>query len=219
MLPVILLFAKAPVPGHVKTRLRPVLSAAQAADLHRAFVLDTLGILSSLDGVDVELHTDTSTDAWRGVSVAVKLQAEGNLGVKLLSAANAALRQGRPHVLIAGSDSPTLPEAHLDALRASSANVALGPCDDGGYYAVGFRRTHPAMFDGVTWSAATTLQETVAACRRCGLTVETGRPWFDVDSPADLVRLMSAPQLRSHTAAWFAAHGPSLAGRLACARR
>ena len=219
MRPVILLFAKAPVPGRVKTRLQPVLPAAQAASLHTAFVLDTLQILASVDETDVELHTDTPTDAWSGLPVARKLQAEGGLGVKILSAAEAALGDGRPQVIIAGSDSPTLPAAHLAALRAISADVALGPCDDGGYYAIAFRRIHPAMFDGVTWSAGTTLQETAAACRRCGLTVEFGPAWFDVDSPADLVRLMSSPGLGRHTAAWFAVHGPSLAERLACARR
>lgn len=220
MRPVILLFAKAPVPGRVKTRLQPLLSAHQAAGLHSALVEDALELLlTSLPEVDVELYTDTLTDAWGAVPVARKLQAKGDLDVKMRSAAEAALREGRPRVMIVGSDSPTLPGAHLATLLDSAADVALGPCEDGGYYAIAFRRTHPAMFDGVTWSVATTLDNTAAACRRAGLTVEFGPRWFDVDAPADVLRLLSDPGLRPHTAAWFAQHGPSLAERLACARR
>lgn len=220
MRPVILLFAKAPVPGRAKTRLQPPLSALQAATLHSAFVEDALELLVvSLPQVDVELHTDTPTDAWGTAPVARKLQAEGNLDVKMRSAAEAALREGRPRVMIVGSDSPTLPAAYLASLLECPTDVALGPCEDGGYYAIAFRRTHPAMFEGVTWSVATTLEATAAACRRVGLTVEFGPRWFDVDSPADVGRLLSDPGLRRHTAAWFAQHGPSLAQRFACSRR
>lgn len=213
---VILLFAKAPIPGRVKTRLQPPLTPHQAASLHDAFVRDALQFLAAVPNVDVELHTDTSTDAWNTPGVARNLQAAGDLGIKMHSAAEAALRAGHPRVLILGSDSPALPVPHIDALLRSPADVALGPADDGGYYAIGFRRTHPDMFAGVPWSSPDTLRATMAACRARGLTVDLGPGWFDVDSPADLVRLLTVPSAGPHTAAWLAQYGPSLAQGLAC---
>jgi glycosyltransferase A (GT-A) superfamily protein (DUF2064 family) len=131
-------------------------------------------------------------------------------------AAEAALSAGHPQVVIAGSDSPTLPGAHIQALLGSPADVALGPAEDGGYYAIAMRRTHPDMFCGVPWSAADTLRATATACRASGLTVDLGPRWFDIDSPADLIRLLSDPSLRRHTAAWFAQYGPALSQQLAC---
>ena len=78
MRPVIMLFAKAPLAGRVKTRLTPPLPPELAARLHDAFVLDTLESLHSLDkSADVELHTDIPTDAWAGIAVPPNRIAEG----------------------------------------------------------------------------------------------------------------------------------------------
>jgi len=82
--------------------------------------------------------------------------------------------------------------------------VALGPCADGGFYAIAARRTEEAMFAGVEWSSGRERGQTIEACRRSGLTVECGGLWDDVDTPADLPRLkdsnratLSADTLRS----------------------
>jgi uncharacterized protein len=111
-----------------------------------------------------------------------------------------ALDAGHSLAMILGSDAPTLPAAHLDRLLASRADVTLGPCEDGGYYAIACRRVHREMFDGVEWSGPMALEQTRLAAMRCGLEVELGPVWFDVDGPADLQRLAStgsAPHLRS----------------------
>jgi glycosyltransferase A (GT-A) superfamily protein (DUF2064 family) len=88
-----------------------------------------------------------------------------------------------------GSDSPGLPPGHIRALLVSQADVAIGPTEDGGFYAIACSRTHPAMFDGVHWSTCSAFDDTVAASRRAGLTVEVGPAWFDIDRPEDLTRL------------------------------
>src|SRR5439155_12064238 len=132
---------------------------------------------------DIELHTDIETDAWRDRQVTRKLQCAGDLGLKMLHALSSALAQGREAVCIVGSDAPTLPAAYLRTLLASPADVALGPCEDGGYYALSCRRTHPEMFRGVEWSSAATLAQTEEAVRRCGLSVDRGPGWYDVDLP------------------------------------
>jgi rSAM/selenodomain-associated transferase 1 len=203
MRPAMILFAKAPVPGCVKTRLEPLLGRQRACEFHSAMVLDMLEKLSSFsDFADIELHTDIPTDAWAQPSVARKLQAAGDLGLKMFHALNQGLSRGRPQVLIAGSDAPTLPCSHLHRLLASTADVAFGPCEDGGYYAIACRGVHPAMFAGVGWSTSLALEQSERAAHGCGLTVERGEPWYDVDDPRDLVRLLQAPDLPRHTRLW-----------------
>src|SRR5215212_1268509 len=140
MRPAIILFAKAPVTGRVKTRLQGWLGPGTTLALHRAFVLDMLDKLFTLRHfADIELHTDIETDAWNASGVTRGLQSPGDLGLKMLHALSTGLAQGRERVCIVGSDAPSLPAAHLMALLASPADVALGPCEDGGYYAIACR--------------------------------------------------------------------------------
>src|SRR5256885_3680826 len=90
MKPVIIVYAKAPVPGQVKTRLIPKLGEAGATKLHEAFVEDTLAMVSTLaKSFDIELHTDVQTNAWLWPGVR-RIQREGDLGTKLY----ATLREG-----------------------------------------------------------------------------------------------------------------------------
>ena len=199
MRPVIILFAKAPVAGRVKTRLIGPLTPAGAADLHRAFVQDMIERFQRVSGFDLELHTDTPTAEWTVTQAARRLQHEGDLGLKMLEALRIALGEGRPVAAIVGSDAPTLPARYVELLLRSTADVSLGPSEDGGYYAIAARRVHPEMFRNVEWSTGATLAQTAAAVRDCGLSVETGEPWFDIDTAADLERLRGEPDLPRHT--------------------
>jgi rSAM/selenodomain-associated transferase 1 len=197
------LFAKAPVPGRVKTRLVPLLGPQSAADLHAAFVRDMLEKLDGLrDIADLELHTDIPTDAWSGLAVATRIQCTGDLALKMLHALGEHLREGRPQVMVIGSDSPDLPASHLGTLLDARADVALGPCADGGFYAICCRAVHPLMFHGVEWSSSGTLVQAERAVQACGLAVERGQSWYDVDEPSDLERLLHVPNLPRHTAIW-----------------
>ncbi|MDQ2901849.1 MAG: TIGR04282 family arsenosugar biosynthesis glycosyltransferase [Acidobacteriota bacterium] len=192
MLPVVIVFAKAPAPFAVKTRLIPRIDADAACRLHEAFVRDTLSILDEIrDTCDVELHTDRVSNLG-----GTKLQASGDLGVRMLAALDNGLAEGRPVAAILGSDSPTLPSAFVSELLNCPADVCLGPAIDGGFYAIACRRTSPAMFDGVTWSSSHTLEQTSRAIRQAGLTVALGSLWYDVDSSEDLERLIADPNLR-----------------------
>ena len=172
-----------------------------AAELHRAFVTDSLAKLKEFTNVaDLQLHTDIHTDAWSELGVAREVQIPGDLQLKLLHALGQGLAAGRPQVIIFGSDSPTLPHAHVRRLLDSTADVALGPCEDGGYYAIACRRIHPDMFAGVAWSTPNALEQTERAAGACGLSVERGDLWYDVDGPEDLARLLAEPGVPSSTA-------------------
>jgi len=203
-----ILFAKAPIPGRVKTRLATAIGAQPAAELYRAFVADTISKLAEFrDVADIELHTDTLTDAWTEQGVARDLQVASGLELKLLHALAGALQTGRPQVMVLGSDSPTLPRGHIQRLLDSKADVALGPCEDGGYYAIACRRVHSEMFTGVEWSTSHVLEQTERAVRASGLSVERGDLWYDVDGPEDLARLMKDPALPPCTRqAWHSQH-------------
>ncbi len=211
MRPSIILFAKAPVPGRVKTRLHG-LSAGAAARLHAAFVRDMLEMLRAFEArADLELYSDVPTDEWSDLKVSRFLQAGGDLGARLLAALETGLAAGRPQVTILGSDAPALPPSHVERLLASAADVALGPAEDGGFYAIACRRTDPQMFAGVGWSGPRVLEQTIRAAAACGLRVELGEAWYDVDTMDDLERLARSGHVPRHTAAWLAAH---LAGRM-----
>lgn len=189
MQPVIIVFAKAPAAGRVKTRLIPALGAEGAARLHAAMVEDSLANLLTYGLGAVELHTDTETDAWRQFEVPRRLQHEGDLGLKMFHALSGGLARGFDQAVILGSDSPDLPTGHLSGLLALDADVALGPAEDGGYYAIAARRVDPGMFAGVGWGSARALEQTCAACRSCGLSVAKGLTWGDIDTEHDLEKL------------------------------
>lgn len=191
MRPVILLFAKAPVPGRVKTRLAAGIGPEKATDLHRLFVHTMLSRLPKFG--EVELHVDTLIDDFSRQNVSVALQSSGNLGERMLHALTP-----RVPALLLGSDSPTVPDSHIAAMMEASADVTLAPTDDGGYWAIAARRTHPEMFAGVRWSTADALADTATACRAAGLTVSLGPSWFDVDEPQDLGRIAEFLEQHGH---------------------
>jgi hypothetical protein len=201
MRPKLIVFARAPKPGAVKTRLKTALSADAAAGLHIAMVTDLILQLRQLSpAVDLELHTCEPTDAFSFLNVATRVQAPGDLGERLYAAILEGLEnEGRPAVLVMGSDSPTVPLSHIHELLATSADVAIGPASDGGYYAILCRRAHPKMFSGITWSASTTLTDTRNAMQQCGFTVALGQEWYDIDMPDDLQRLANDPNLGAAT--------------------
>jgi len=204
MPPVILLFSKAPVPGRVKTRLQPVLSADQCAELHLSLTEDVIDTLMGFrDSAKIELHLDTHSKAWPDCDFPRLLQQGSDLGQKMRNAAIDALSRGFSPVLLLGSDAPDLPASHISSLLQSSADIAFGPASDGGYWGVLFRAAPAVLFDGVEWSTSQTLAQSMVQAELLGLKVELGPLWQDVDSVEDLHRIAqsaAAPRTR----AWLA---------------
>jgi len=182
MPPVILLFAKAPVPGRVKTRLAAGIGPQQAAELHKLFVHTMLARLPKF--AECELHLDILTDDFNTPNVSLALQSPGDLGQRMLHALTPRLP-----ALLLGSDSPTVPDAHIQAMLSTTADVTLAPTEDGGYWAIAAHRTHPDMFANVRWSTADTLTDTETACQAAGLSTARGPAWFDIDEPEDLAKI------------------------------
>ena len=192
----IALFAKAAVPGRVKTRLTSALTPEQAAAFHEACVRDVWEKIRGLVGEGAFLYSDAEWEPWDLLAGAqVRFQRDGDLGDRMLGCFEELVEEGFERVLIVGSDSPTLPAAilrdGLDALEGDEDTV-LGPTEDGGYYTVGCRRPHERMFGEVAWSADTTFEQTQSAFRRVGYQTTVLPEWWDVDTSEDLERLRAA---------------------------
>jgi len=194
----IILFARAPLRGLVKTRLAKHFGADVALRLHQAFVLDVAARAAAC--LPIELHTDVATDAWPELRCPRRLQRPGELGVRMHAALEEALARGWERVAIVGTDAPDLPASHIVSLFDQDADVCLGPAEDGGFWGVACRRVSAGMFEAVEWSSPRTLEATVAACGRSALSVVLAPSWADVDEPADLLRLAARPSLALHGA-------------------
>src|SRR5947208_5052106 len=158
----LIVFAKAPIPGEVKTRLCPPLDPDEAASLHGTLVLDAVERSKGLAGAS--LYVAGTPDlahpffkVLEGRYGAKLLPQRGpDLGARMKWAMQDAFEQGAQEVLLTGTDLPTLPRAHLvEALTLIKRHdVVLGPTADGGYYLIGLRKMVPVLFDGIAWSTA-----------------------------------------------------------------
>lgn len=192
----ILLFAKAPVPGEVKTRLIPALGEEGAALLHAAL---TERVLTTARATGIEVRLCAAPDGGHSffaacaedhaVPLAAQL-ANADLGARMLHALENSLRTHQRALLI-GADCPALGVKHLLAAAAHLLHhdVVLTPAEDGGYVLIGARRTHPAMFTGIAWGGAEVLARQRAALAAAGLTWHEMETLWDVDRPEDLARL------------------------------
>jgi uncharacterized protein len=194
---VVVVVGKAPEPGRTKTRLSPPLSLQEAADLYRAFLLDTTAVALALEWERVTLvHPDDQHMARQLAELVptgarLQPQAGTGLGAALCGAFESHVQAGFDRVVLIGSDTPTLPATYLrDACAALERyDVVLGPSQDGGYYLLGSRGFHPALFENITWSTSLVCAQTLARAAAAGLSVWCMPTWYDVDTPRDLTRL------------------------------
>ena len=187
-------FARAPVPGQVKTRMQPVLSAEAACQLHRELVLWTSQSLVSarLGPVELAVAGSTADPLFRqclqqGVA-AVDTQRGDNLGERMHNALQAGL-QRFPKVLLVGSDCPQLGTDYLaDAVAAlDSAEVVVGPAVDGGYVLIGVSALDQRWFEGIAWGSAGVYAQTLARFATSHARWHALQPVLqDVDRPEDL---------------------------------
>jgi len=195
----LLVMAKAPIPGTVKTRLR--LHPEDAARLQAALILDTVEKTRTLGQTTVAgAPGDRLDQISRLLPPDVRLvpQPEGDLGERMLSAARTLFDESPEPVLILGTDAPTLPPQTI--LRSAQAlltqDLSIIPSADGGYVLMGLRGPHGAVFSGIEWSTEGVRSQTVTRAREAGLSLWEGEAWYDVDEPEDLARLEEELRMR-----------------------
>jgi hypothetical protein len=190
----LVLMAKQPLVGASKTRLAPLLSHPQAAQLAHCFLLDKLAQMRQVPQVTRAIAYAPATAQAFFADLAPDcslLPQEGeNLGQRLQHVVGQAFELGYQQVVAIDGDTVTLPSEYLcQAFEALEHNeVSLGPCEDGGYYAIGMRLYYPTLFE-VKMSTPQVLQDTLEQATLLKLAVQMLPMWYDVDTPADLIRL------------------------------
>lgn len=198
----VVVMAKAPIPYVAKTRLRARLSAGECARLQEAFIGDALEAARAANIGPVCLAFWPATahdyfyDKFAGEHPLLAQDGE-DLGERMLNAVIGTLARVYAPVIVMGTDSPTLPPDRLREARSAleRAEVCLGPASDGGYYLIGMSEPHAEAFRDIPWGSGEVLSATVARLRTAGLSLELLDPWYDVDTPSDLDRLIA--ELRS----------------------
>jgi len=211
--PVLVIMAKAPRPGSVKTRLTSSLPAGAITDFYRCLLEDTLSLAQSLNDVEVAImcpEADVSELAQLAGDRARVVAQKGEGLAAGLTSVFAHFPATNPRRTIAfNSDSPHLPPSVLeDAFETLTAHdVVVGPTHDGGYYLVGAKASHPTLFanDGMGTSSA--LDRLLSRTRALQLSVGFADSFYDIDIAEDLTRLAAelrlAPSKAPRTAAWL----------------
>ena len=195
----IVIFAKAPIKGQVKTRLASSLTAEQALELHCALVAYQLKKIRSYQIAPIELWVSGNPDdpLFTSLCAAEEIyQQQGrNLGQRMSNAVNSALTRGN-RVVIVGTDCTGIDAEYLCQALGSLENardVVLGPAEDGGYVLIGLAKQQETLFRDIAWGEASVLQETVDKINALGLCYELLDTRWDIDRPEDLARLADVP--------------------------
>ena len=196
-------FAKAPVPGRVKTRLAGLLGAEGAAGLHAGLVRRALATAVASRVGEVELWC--APDERHGFfarcaadfGARLRVQTGADLGSRMAAAFDDAFARGRALVLI-GSDCPALAPADLASAAAALADheVAIAPAEDGGYVLVAMARPIPAIFADVAWGTEAVMRQTRERLAAAGVRWKELATSWDVDRPEDYARLQREGLLR-----------------------
>jgi uncharacterized protein len=210
---VLVIMAKAPRPGVVKTRLTPSLSPETVTGFYRCLLDDTLALARSLSNVEVAIMcpdpdvNELARLAGKEVSV-VAQKGEGlAAGLTSVFAHFAGERQRR--TIAFNSDSPHLPPSVLeDAFEALAAHdVVVGPTQDGGYYLVGAKASHPTLFASDGMGTGSALERLLLRAQVLELSVGFAEAFYDIDVVDDLTRLARdlrlAPARAPRTARWL----------------
>ncbi|HSA59206.1 MAG TPA: TIGR04282 family arsenosugar biosynthesis glycosyltransferase [bacterium] len=192
----LLIFAKYPEPGKVKTRLARSVGLERAALLYKEMAETVVVKTAPVNGEYARtLHFDPPEksrdfEVWFP-SLAIKPQCAGDLGLRMKSAIEESFRSGADRVVLIGSDCPDLDRPLvLESFRKlESSDLVIGPATDGGYYLIGMSRRGlarqaPALFDGVLWSTASVLRETLEKAEKIGIPYALLPTLSDVDEIA-----------------------------------
>lgn len=185
------LFARAPGGERSKTRLQPALPQACAASLYAACLADSLAVIAAC-AADERLVYWADDAAPASASIASRSQRGETLGERLSAAFAGLLTGSSDRALILGSDATALTTSAVEDAFAllDRHDAVLGPAEDGGYWCVGLRRPAPELFRDVPWSTERVLGVTMERARAAGLDVAMAATLADLDTPADLARLI-----------------------------
>jgi rSAM/selenodomain-associated transferase 1 len=209
----LVIMAKAPRPGLVKTRLMESLPAPAVTALYRCLLEDTLALARSLTGVKVAVMCPEADQdelaKLLGNTVEVVAQKGEGLAAGLTSVFRHFTAGGRQHVIAFNSDSPHLAPSVLESAFEILAthDVVVGPTHDGGYYLVGAKAAHPGLFESDPMGTKSALDRLLTRTKDLELSTGFTEPFYDIDVAKDLIllarELRLTPAKAPRTAGWF----------------
>ncbi|MBI5194711.1 MAG: TIGR04282 family arsenosugar biosynthesis glycosyltransferase [Nitrospirae bacterium] len=190
----LIIFAKTPIPGKVKTRLQPDISPEEGLKIYKSFVREIAGRCSKLKGVDKFLGCAPTKDDdfLKGLAAThwfeMFNQRGKDLGARILNAFKDHFKKGYKKVIIIGTDSPTIPVKFIKKAfsELDKNDFVLGPCCDGGYYLIGARKVFPKVFDNIPWDTSEVLIKTIDRLDASRIKFFLLPFWYDVDTIKDL---------------------------------
>jgi rSAM/selenodomain-associated transferase 1 len=210
----LVIMAKAPRPGTVKTRLSGCLPSPAVIELYRCLLEDTVALAKSLTNVEVAVMCRGSDKEELACLLGDAMQIVAQCGEGLAAGLTSVFRHfisARGHQVIAfNSDSPHLAPSVLESAFEilASHDVVVGPTQDGGYYLVGAKASHSTLFENDGLGTSSALDRLLARTKSLQLSTGFTQPFYDIDVADDLVRLAPelqlSPERAPRTAAWFA---------------
>lgn len=208
----ILVFAKRPAAGHVKTRLTPPLPPDEAATVYEACLRDCVKLAARQRArVEIWYHDEPRALDYFQTEMphlVLHAQSSGDLGMKMLDAFTRSFADGAERVVIIGTDAPTLPENVLNAAfdDLHEVDVVIGPSTDGGYYMIGLRAkafdAGTLLFDSITWSGSDVFRKTMERAESAALTTRIMPGWYDIDTIDDLRQALLDARDESNLGRW-----------------
>ncbi len=217
--PALVVMARAPVPGEVKTRLHTHLSHEQCASLYTALLRDAIALAEAVPGCHRFLSC-SPPDAMRlfrdfaPTGMGFIAQRQGDIGQRMLGIMVDIHAIGHSPIVIVGSDIPLLQPSLIEQAikKLVDHDLCLGPAADGGYYLIGARSPHEPIFKGIRWSTSSVLAATLSRAKSLGLTAALLEVCSDLDTIGDLralrpklemLKCIPRACLPQHTKAWL----------------
>lgn len=192
----IIIMAKVPRAGNVKTRLQPFLSAEQCVWLSEAFLEDAINKAESFSEKLIVAFSPaderTYFDQFGDKNLILIEQKGADLGEKMFNAFQFALSQNSDSAVMIGTDSPTFPADYIEQafeFLEMETDAVLGKTTDGGFYLIGLRKLNKEIFESVAWSSDKTFEQTYRNIMKLDLHLREVPSWFDVDEKEDLLKL------------------------------
>jgi rSAM/selenodomain-associated transferase 1 len=216
----LVIMAKAPRPGSVKTRLAQSFSLEAVTELYRCLLSDTIALAQGLDHVEIAIMCPASDveELSHAVAKTVRIVPQNGQGLAagLASVFAHFAAPGQQRVIAFNSDSPHLPASVLESAfdRLEACDLVVGPTHDGGYYLVGAKGFHPDLFTNDGMGTGSALETLLTRARTLGLSTHLNDPFYDIDVECDLTRLAGelrlAPARAPRTAVWLKQWGPAV---------
>jgi uncharacterized protein len=210
---ILVIMAKAPRLGSVKTRLAEIVPLEAVTELYRCLLNDSIALAQTLHQVKIAIMCPAPDveDLSRVVpkTVPIAPQTGQGLAAGLASVFHHFASPGHHEVIAFNSDSPHLPASVLEAAFAvlETCDLVVGPTQDGGYYLVGARASHPGLFSNDGMGTENALDALLRRARELGLSVQLIDPFYDIDVASDLSQLadelLRSPAKAPRTAEWL----------------